>query len=127
MNTFVRTLMTISAAWGFSAVALAEDMQPLEAKGYDLGSHTAVVYYVESGDGYDVVTTVGPNLGYSGPITQQRTSIQPGQTFSLVFDTGTKAPGIKLVFDTRGDGFQVASQPVSSNTPLVTQKEDGAK
>lgn len=124
MNAFARTLVTISAVWGFSAVALAEDMQPLEAKSYDLISHTAVVYYVESGDGYEVVTTLGPNLGYTGPITQQRTKIQRGQVFSLVFDTESMVPGIKLVFDTRGSGFQMATLPADLRTPIVTQKED---
>ncbi|MBX2884775.1 MAG: hypothetical protein KTR32_32770, partial [Granulosicoccus sp.] len=83
--------MTAAAALTFACAAGAEvqsidiadvvaQVAPMQAHTINMGDYTAVVFYTEMDNGnYNVVTTIGPNIGTDGSITQHDIEMSPGQ------------------------------------------------
>lgn len=66
---------------------IVEQVAPLQARTISMGDYTAVVYYTEMTNGnYNVVTTVGPNSGINGSITQHSIELSPGQHYTFKID-----------------------------------------
>ncbi|MBX2884625.1 MAG: hypothetical protein KTR32_32020 [Granulosicoccus sp.] len=69
--------------------AAVQQIAPMQAHTMNLGDYTAVVYYTELANGnFNVITTVGPNVGIAGSITQHQVELSPGQQYSLNVDQG---------------------------------------
>lgn len=72
-----------------SNIKSSAQLLPLRALTVDMQDFTAVIYYVISdAEEYEVVITIGPNINVSGTITQHRTTISAGQSYTLSFDQG---------------------------------------
>ena len=102
------TLSTLTSACLMFSSAQADNhrLQPMQAATFDLGDHTAVVYYTQKQDAYELVTTIGPNPGTKGPITRYVTPIQDNGAFS--FQIGQPRVGaVPTVVDARRYGDQV--------------------
>ncbi len=78
------------------------ELAPLQAHTVEVADHTAVVYYVtlDNGD-YEIVTTIGPNVGVAGRATQHRIVLSAGQSWSLDIDNGqsTRVISVSAVSD----------------------------
>jgi hypothetical protein len=79
------TLSTIASAYLMLSCAQTDDqrLRPMQAATFDLGDHTAVIYYTHKQDAYELVTTIGPDLGTEGLITRYVTPIQDNEEFSF--------------------------------------------
>jgi hypothetical protein len=77
----------LSSAIAYGEMAAESNQAPLnemQAHTIDLSGHTAVVYFVELDEGsYQVVTTVGPDLGTDGEISQHRVVLSDNESWSL--------------------------------------------
>ena len=60
-------------------VAHASELKPLEAGSFVLGTHTVSVYYMRSGDTYEVVTTIAPAADAPGAPIRFVGYLPPGQ------------------------------------------------
>ena len=84
----------------FTAAALcmgavhAERIAALQPATINLGDHTAVVYYTQQGDQYEVVTTIGPNVGTEGSIVRHVTRVRAGESFNIEF--GSNGSGVLM-------------------------------
>jgi len=103
-------------AVGLFSPALAEDrvsveLKPMQAHTVTLENYTAVVYYTVMTNGqFQVTTTIGPNVGYEGAMTQQQAVIKPGQSFSMSMNTGVQGePATAIRFSAESNTLVVAS------------------
>jgi hypothetical protein len=94
----------------FSAVALvlgsvtpfaagASELKPLQAGTFVLGDQTASVYYTQSGDTFEVVTTIGPTDGSGAPV-RVTGFLLPGQKQMVsvgAYGTTTQPQELELV------------------------------
>ncbi|MBX2881032.1 MAG: hypothetical protein KTR32_13905 [Granulosicoccus sp.] len=94
-----------------SAIALGEmaanrtqvPLKELEAHTFELSGQTAVVYFVELDEGnYQVVTTVGPNVGTVGKISQHKVSLSDNESWSLDVRSGESTQTIKYEMTEQG-------------------------
>ncbi len=92
----------------FATQSFASDLKPLQPATFDLGTHTAVVYYVENNGGHEVVTTIGPNVGYDSPITRHVANISPGQDYSVSLGGGAGSTISTIMIETSDAGVQIA-------------------
>lgn len=116
MKNFISSI-AIAAALVSSSASVAEvsakgseiKLKPMHAHTIGLTDHTAVVYYVvqENGD-YQIITTVGPNVGVAGNASRHRVTMSDGQSWSLGMDNGETATAI--TFSTNGESLFVASR-----------------
>jgi hypothetical protein len=92
--------MSLALAIAIPFGAAASELKPLEAGTFVLGSQSVSIYYMVSGDTYEVVTTIAPDGGASGAPIRFVGFLQPGQK-ALVsagqFDTATAPDTLELV------------------------------
>ncbi len=79
-------------AYGFSIAVAAQDLEPLQASAFNLGKQSAVVFYTEKNNDYEVVTTISPNLGSIGAPIRHITTVVPGQSYSIEVGSSDKGP-----------------------------------
>lgn len=109
MNLLTRAAAATILGLGLTvAQADPKSLKPMEAETFDLVSHTAVVYYLDTASGYDVVTTIGPNLGFSGVTTQHRTHVLRCQDYSITIDVDGIRPSTTISITTQNDKVLVA-------------------
>lgn len=96
-TTFAGTFVPAQGVTTFSGAgipsvdidATVKKIAPMQAHRVNLGNHTAVIYYTKLEDGdFNVVTTIGPNIGVEGSITQHQLELSPGQQYSINVDQG---------------------------------------
>lgn len=96
------------------AGGLATDsaLKPLQAHTVQMEDYTAVVYYTVAENGeYIVVTTIAPNAGVNALASQQRTRINPRQSYEVVLDVGTYgAETLLLSFSAQPNALLVATR-----------------
>jgi hypothetical protein len=78
MKTILSALSLMSAAVLPFGVHAAE-LQPLQAGTFVLGAQSVSIYYIVSGDTYEVVTTIAPDAGGAGAPIRFVGFLQPGQ------------------------------------------------
>jgi hypothetical protein len=66
MRRFSAVALVLGSVMPF--VAGASELKPMQAGTFVLGDQTASVYYTQSGDTFEVVTTIGPTDGSSAPV-----------------------------------------------------------
>jgi hypothetical protein len=66
MRRFSAVAIVLGSVMPF--VAEASELKPLQAGTFVLGAQTASVYYTQTGDTFEVVTTIGPTDGSGGPV-----------------------------------------------------------
>ncbi|MDH3695206.1 MAG: hypothetical protein OER96_11630 [Gammaproteobacteria bacterium] len=92
----------------FATQSFANDLKPLQIVTFDLGAHTAMVFYEENNGEYEVTTTVGPNMGYDGPITRHVVNMSPGQDYSVSVGNDVERTTSIIRVETSDSGVQVA-------------------
>ena len=70
----------------------AQDLEPLQASAFNLGEQSAVVYYTENNNNYEVVTTIGPNQEGMGAPTRHVVNVAPGQSYNIEFGSNDRGP-----------------------------------
>ena len=78
MNVSLSALSLVLATV-IPVVAHASELKPLEAGSFVLGTHTVSVYYMASGDTYEVVTTIAPAADAPGAPIRFIGYLPPGQ------------------------------------------------
>lgn len=101
------SLIALGLAFGTTA---ADTLQPMQA--YSLGpeDHPAVVYYVETEQGYEVVTTWLADSG-QGPIMRHTAHLAPGQHYTLSLSEA----GLPVEFTIHSNAAHVAME--TTETP----------
>ena len=66
MRRFSAVAIVLGSVMPFAAGA--SELKPLQAGTFVLGDQTASVYYTQSGDTFEVVTTIGPTDGSGAPV-----------------------------------------------------------
>lgn len=90
-------LATSLSAAEFSTNGDTDSLAPLDGYTLVMENYTAVIYYTVDGNGdYEIVTTVGPNLGVKGHDMQYRNSLSQGQSWSVDLDSGSDGGTIKI-------------------------------
>lgn len=91
--------------------AVDTNIAPLQAQTVQLQDHTAVIYYVVQNSGaYEVITTIGPNVGIETAGTQHRATLAIGQTYSLQLSQGNNlAPVTGITITAEPDSLRVAT------------------
>src|ERR671925_1552005 len=102
------TMKTILAAMSLALATVvplgadASELKPLQAGTFLLGAQSVSVYYVPSGDTYEVVATIAPDAGAPGTPIRFIGFLQPGQK-ALVsageFGTATAPETLELVHE----------------------------
>lgn len=113
MNTklFAAAALTLFAATAVSA----DELKPMHAGAYDLGEQTAVVYYIDTPEGYEVVTTVAPNVGREGSIMRHVATVAAGQNYEVsIAGSGSTAAVLKIT--RHGDSLEVATSGIQGYT-----------
>lgn len=78
---------------------IVQKIAPMQAYTINLGDFTAVVFYTQlPNENLQVITTIGPNLGISGAITQHQIEYSPGQRYTLNVDQ-KNVQDLALYFD----------------------------
>ena len=91
--------------------AHADEIVPRQLAMVYLGAYTAVVYYTERGNEYEVVTTIGPNHGTDGSIVRHVTRVRAGQRFDIEFGSygaGSTLNTIAVSVTDSGEALSVA-------------------
>jgi hypothetical protein len=92
--------ISIALATTMPLTADASELKPLQAGTFVLGAQSVSVYYVPSGDTYEVVATIAPDAGAPGAPIRFVGFLQPGQK-ALVsageFGTTTVPESLELV------------------------------
>jgi hypothetical protein len=76
MRRFSAVAIVLGSVMPF--VAGASELKPMQAGTFVLGQQTASVYYTQSGDAFEVVTTIGPTDGSGAPV-RVTGFLMPGQ------------------------------------------------
>lgn len=115
-NAIRNMLLTANLIFTFlvATPAAAENgrgMQPLQAHTITMTDYTAVVYYTRNDkNDYQIVTTVGPNIGVNGETVQHRVTIKPGQSYELSMNSGLAGNAINVIqFTACDDGLITAN------------------
>lgn len=88
---------------------IVEQVAPMQAYTVDAGDYTAVVFHTELGNGqYNVVTTIGPNIGTDGSITQHSIEMSPGQQYTLRVDSASEKD-VAFSFNAESDSLNISS------------------
>ena len=66
MRRFSAVAIVLGSVMPF--VAGASELKPMQAGTFVLGDQTASVFYTQSGDAFEVVTTIGPTDGSGAPV-----------------------------------------------------------
>jgi hypothetical protein len=106
MRRFSAVVIVLGSVTPF--VAGAAELKPMQAGTFVLGDQTASVYYTQSGDVFEVVTTIGPTSGSGAPVRM----------------TGFLLPGQKQMVSVGAYGATTPPQElelVHSGTVLVAQ------
>jgi hypothetical protein len=94
--------MSLALATVMPLGADASELKPLEAGTFMLGAQSVSIYYVPSGDTYEVVATIAPDAGAPGTPIRFVGFLQPGQK-ALVsageFGTATAPETLELVHE----------------------------
>jgi hypothetical protein len=92
----VLSAVSLALATAMPLSANASELKPMEAGTFLLGAQSVSIYYVPSGDTYEVVATIAPDAGVPGTPIRFVGFLQPGQKAVIStgqFDT-TAAPDI---------------------------------
>ncbi len=93
MRRFSAVAFVLGSVMPFAAGA--SELKPLQAGTFVLGDQTASVYYTQSGDTFEVVTTIGPTDGSGAPVRLSG-FLLPGQKQMVsvgAYGATTAAPG----------------------------------
>jgi hypothetical protein len=71
--------LSLALAAALPVGAAASELKPMQAGTFVLGAQSVSVYYVQSGDDFEVVTTIAPNGGTSGAPIRFVGFLEPGQ------------------------------------------------
>ena len=77
------TILALFLGTGLPFAAAADDLKPLEAGTFILGTQTASVYYTVDGASYEVVTTVAPTHDAASAPGRFAASLLPGQKLTV--------------------------------------------
>jgi hypothetical protein len=96
------TILALLLGTALPFAAAADDLKPLEAGTFILGTHTASVYYTVDGASYEVVTTIAPTDDVSGAGAPARfaASLLPDQKQTVAvgaFATGVAPAVLEMV------------------------------
>ncbi len=97
-----------------SAYAGSDELQQMEPAVFDMGTATAVVYYTETDTGdFEVVTTIGPNVGHDAPIQRYASIISAGERTTVTIDDLANASHSLMIAASRhGVSVEQLEQPV---------------
>ncbi len=97
-----------------SAYAGSDELQQMEPAVFDMGTATAVVYYTETDKGdFEVVTTIGPNVGHDAPIQRYSSIISAGeQTTITIDDLANASRSLMIAASRRGISVEQLDAPV---------------
>jgi hypothetical protein len=116
MNKSIRHLLATTMTLGALCTAAYADntLQPMQA--YSLGpdEHPTVVYYTETGQGYEVVTTWLANEG-RGPMMRHSAYLAPGEHYTLSLP-GT---GLPVEFTIHSDAVHVAMESETQDAAVA--------
>jgi hypothetical protein len=108
MKTFI-ALAAVAIA--LPSIASAEDLKPLEGGSFRLGDQAVSIYYTESGQNYQVVTTIAPEVDSPGAPIRFVSHLRPGEAETVsvgAFGAASAAEMLELVHT--GDGLSVAQK-----------------
>ena len=107
----IKQIAMLAAAVFSMGIAHSDELSsPMNATAIPLGDHTAVVYYTEQGDEYEVVTTIGPNYDVEGSIVRHVTRVQAGESFDIeIARNGTYSDPRTITISRNGDALMVAT------------------
>jgi hypothetical protein len=96
----ILSAVSLAVATTMPLTADALELKPLQAGTFMLGAQSVSIYYVASGDTYEVVATIAPDAGAPGTPIRFVGFLQPGQK-ALVsageFGTTTAPETLELV------------------------------
>lgn len=103
-----------------AATASAEEFQAQQARSFDLGDTTAVVFYTVLGDGsYEVVTTAAVSDHPEIPAIRQVSTLESEQSISLTFASSVgSGPQPMLMISREGDSLNV----MVNDTPVIASR-----
>jgi hypothetical protein len=96
----VLSAVSLALATAMTFAADAAELKPLQAGTFVLGTQSVSIYYVASGDTYEVVATIAPDAGASGTPIRFVGFLQPGQKALVsagAFGTATAPETLELV------------------------------
>jgi hypothetical protein len=108
MRTFI---FLATAAIAMPSLAGAQDLKPLEGGSFQLGDQAISIYYADTGDNYQVVTTIAPDADGAGAPIRFVGYLRPGQTETVsVGAFGTTGGAEMLELMHTGDSLSVVQK-----------------
>ena len=101
-SIFLGAVLAASVA----APAIANPLQPIEARSIDLGGLAGVAYFTPAPEGFHMVATLSPREASGAPVRFEA-MLRPGQSLTMSTPRGVDQAADAVVISRRGDAVFV--------------------